>query len=626
MKEHHTSNKTTHLGRAIKSVVGTIYREQTMSENLASPETLQKPKNKWFRTAVVEWLLTVFVVGGLEAVCLLDWRSLCWATGLLILLRLHAAFWHRVLPERWYLVGLICGFLLILLPLAAIHYVIWTHWLNPIAISTSTTFITKPLTSDGKRVDMFHALEKRITPPNPPLENGFRLMVEQFGPAFAFYCSYPFPIYLKTRWEQITDKLQLDSEVAWNSEPQFVFRSPRQMLEDTEKTKNPPPDQKEQQDDYWKNFREMVDARYNLFKPAWDTPWTAEELPDAAQWLEENNVFFDVLGRAVRAPVFFEPFCRGREDDDLRSCFGYQSQAARIAGYLSIRIYYHLGCGDIEKAWYDAMTRLRFAAQQTRFSFHPTQAYGLYSPTFVLDILKYSRPTLEQIRRFRQEAEPFLEPPDEMTLENQKFGGRLLTLDHCLRFTYSWGWGQGPIFRMMAWNQALVKMNRRFDAAWQESLDRAASPRISYSDGCIRHGNLSVRRIIRTLIWYGPFKWFPGLFADEILADTEPADLFYCCPMPLQGYDVRMAETAKAMIRLGLLLAEHKAEQGAYPETLGVFDSPIVIDPFSRNWSFQYERRPDGSCQFYSIGSNGIDEQGASDPNEKTDDISVVLP
>lgn len=596
-----------------------------MESNAASSSAPSKPMHYW-RTLILQYLLTVFVIGGLEAVCLMDWRSLFWAVPILAVLRLHAAFWKRLLPKRFLPLGILAGCVLILMPLCVLHFIVWAYWLNPIAISKETTFITEPLTPNGKRVDFFAALEQRLTPKTPPEENGFRLMVQELGPAFALDCSLPVSDYSKQRWLKLCDKLNLVFPDRSANDWAFEFPNLRQFLEEREETMNPEP-----KDSDAKNHKAWADALNEKYRRLAQTPWSAAEFSDAAEWIEKNKKAFDLLGEAVRMPVFFEPFLQDREDDSLEP-FYFRSQSWQIVRHLPFRVQYYLGRGEMEKAWYDVMTQYRFAFWRERFSYHPSQIWYLHSiepaTAFLEHGLEHGHLTPENIRRYHDEIKPFLSPTDRDILDNQKFGGHLLSLDFLLRFTYSWGWRGVGIPRLFAWNQSLRKINTHFDRAWQESLEKAALPDRHVMDSfCIhQHSDITPWHWIKSAVWYGPFKFFPSIIADEILKKTEPAEHLCCCPLPLQGYDVRRQSTQKAMTGLAFELARYQAEHGTYPETLRMLETAGVLDPYGQGNEFCYERLPQNGYRLCSVGRNGIDDLGIEDYENKKDDIMIQMP
>lgn len=81
-------------------------------------------------------------------------------------------------------------------------------------------------------------------------------------------------------------------------------------------------------------------------------PWTADDLPVMAEWLEANSPALDLVAEAVQKPVFCTPLVLW--DDELPFCEGRTGGAyAAIRGLvrgLAVRANYRLGTGDIDGA------------------------------------------------------------------------------------------------------------------------------------------------------------------------------------------------------------------------------------------------------------------------------------
>ena len=61
---------------------------------------------------------------------------------------------------------------------------------EPLKISPETTYITAPLMSDGKRIDYFRAIEERLYPPEMKTDdNGYRMLVRTIGDPTKYFSS-----------------------------------------------------------------------------------------------------------------------------------------------------------------------------------------------------------------------------------------------------------------------------------------------------------------------------------------------------------------------------------------------------------------------------------------------------
>lgn len=592
------------------------------SEATPSPNPT-KPKRYW-PALIFEYLLTLFVIGGLEAVCLMDWRSLFWAALLLAVLRLHSRFWAWLLPKRLHLLGLQIGMVVILMPLLFLHHVIWAYWLNPVRISKATTYITEPLTPDGSRVDFFAALERRVTPKSPLEENGFRMIVRALGPKVLGYNDEPLDQWKQKRWDELCEKMRLDPN---NLDSICEFYSIDEWVKKDEESKNPMPDDS---DERWKWRSRVYERDQNIRKHLHDRSARIDACPVALQWIQANNEIYDLFGKAVREPVFFTPFFRDRNYPSLYS-MDQLSVSNAISRELKYRIRYFLENGETDRAWYDIMTCFHFTEHEIKNAFN-SQAVFLAMATRplrqVVDVLRQSDLSLETLQRYKNDVEPFLGPLDQTILENVKFGDRLFCLDFLLRNTYDPGWmGPTRIPRDLAWNQAAIDLNRRFEKEWFPP-DRPYRPEHQHDWHRQEASRFKAARIIA---WYlvrkGISKAFPSMMGDFILATQGNV----CgCGFPHEPFDNRGIFVWGRFVRLAFALEEYRLKNGGYPEELislrEIDDRLDWADPFSDDRPFRYERRASTEYILYSVGPNGVDDRGVENFEDKKDDIAIQIP
>ncbi len=90
-------------------------------------------------------------------------------------------------------------------------------------------------------------------------------------------------------------------------------------------------------------------------------PWTAEQIPALARWLEQSTTQFDLIEKATRRTRYYTPLISG----DPPSMVGVllpQAQTSRtIARSLMIRCMFRLGKGDVAGAWQDIQSMHRLA-------------------------------------------------------------------------------------------------------------------------------------------------------------------------------------------------------------------------------------------------------------------------
>ena len=94
-------------------------------------------------------------------------------------------------------------------------FIYWNFLRWPeLKISRETTYITEPLTADGKRVDYLAAYEREFYPPEMKTDdNGYRLIVRALGPGVLATCVACRKLTRRLLFAQICEKLGLDSTV-----------------------------------------------------------------------------------------------------------------------------------------------------------------------------------------------------------------------------------------------------------------------------------------------------------------------------------------------------------------------------------------------------------------------------
>lgn len=313
----------------------------------------------------------------------------------------------------------------------------------PLQISAETTYITEPLTGDG-RVDYFTAAESLHYPPELATdENGFRLLVQSLDVS-----SDASP----EQRRQIYEKLGLDPSLS----PTLTYEDPHLLLMDFVRAEaaagNLPPD--------------MDSASYEreLFERL-DGPWTRDDLPMLSDWLDQNAAALDLLGEAVRKPVFCVPWTRTDEDALLYHVALADVQRIRgfARGYQS-RAMYRLGAGDIEGAIDDIISCARLGRHLQNGGIMIEDLVGIACEAIAFSIGPGSslehQPTEEQWLRFQGELNRLPErKPIEATLEIE----RIAALE---------------IYQQMAWGESIsetadLMQGRSFGVDWNIVMQQA---------------------------------------------------------------------------------------------------------------------------------------------------------
>ncbi|MDY0167373.1 MAG: DUF1559 domain-containing protein, partial [Thermoguttaceae bacterium] len=230
-------------------------------------------------------------------------------------------------------------------------------------ISKETTYITEPLKSDGKQVDYFAALRQATYPPNIATDdNGYRLIIEHLGKA---------PDTTPSEFASICGQLGLDAAAI---RPAKKYQAPDDFLRayaegpefDKSLLKALPRDRRSSEE-----VPEMLES-----KLAW--PWTLNELPMMAAWLEENGPALDLIGEAVRKLIFHMPLAL-QSEGELLSCESWR-EMLRMRAFgqgLSVRANYRIAAGDLDGAIDDVVACNRLGRHVGRGTFHTDLLAGI---------------------------------------------------------------------------------------------------------------------------------------------------------------------------------------------------------------------------------------------------------
>jgi hypothetical protein len=242
----------------------------------------------------------------------------------------------------------------------------------PLVISEKTTRITGPLTDDGY-IDFLKALEQRYYPPELATDdNGFRMFVQQFGDKNVYEKNVSQEDREFYRL-QIYEKLGLDSD----NPPTLTLPVPPCII-------------------------------IEGFK--YDQPWTLEDYPMLADWVNEMDEPLDAIAEAIRKPVFFPPLLQSPEsvESGLPQCLIELIQPdvslfRNIARNFTARATYRIGQGDIDGAINDKLTLHRLGRLTAQRGFMVNHLVGIAIEGIAIAIPIGANPeypfTKEQVQR-----------------------------------------------------------------------------------------------------------------------------------------------------------------------------------------------------------------------------------
>jgi len=241
----------------------------------------------------------------------------------------------------------------------------------PLVISEETTRITGPLTNDGY-IDFFKALEQRFSPSELATdENGYRDFVRLFGYIGSDRKPEDYEFYRLQTYE----KLGLDSDIP----PTLVFPELPQTVDDESLAR----------------------------------PWTLEEFPTLADWVNEIDVPLDAIAETFRKPVCCIPLLL--DSGSMKSGIQYLTPNVitqvvdtyqffrKVVVSFQARAGYRIGLGDIDGAIDDKISIMRFGRHYARIGGFMHHAIGSAFERMALEIPVGANPahppTEEQIRR-----------------------------------------------------------------------------------------------------------------------------------------------------------------------------------------------------------------------------------
>ncbi|MDD3469256.1 MAG: hypothetical protein PHE53_04670 [Thermoguttaceae bacterium] len=135
-------------------------------------------------------------------------------------------------------------------------------------------------------------------------------------------------------------------------------------------------------------------------------PWTAEQNPQAAQWVTETSPLFDTLGAAARKPhyISYYPPCSLISIMVPDLCI-----TRKLARLLMVRCNYRVGNGDIDGAIYDSMTLFHLARHLQQDPILVGRYVGMIIEQMANDTLRlivhFGKPNSAQLASFQSQLE-----------------------------------------------------------------------------------------------------------------------------------------------------------------------------------------------------------------------------
>jgi hypothetical protein len=479
-----------------------------------------------------------------------------------------------------------------------------------VTISRETTHIVQPLREDGY-VDYFAALNQRSREGVTAENNAAVLLWQAVGPAAIVACY----------GEEGCDGFFRELGVPRPADDGEYFLS--QWVYASRIEGDPPrEEQPESTADEWGG---PVDE-----SPTWtsilgeqsarasERPWSAEEFPKLAEWLEANRRPLALVVEASAKERFYSPLIPADKSPTLRMARLPSPQAARqMCGALQTRAMLRLHQGKIDEAWSDLLACHRWArlVAQGPMYLEIIIAHGIDAVACSGDaaLAHHGSLTSEHARRLRADLDQLARLP-----------GWFDRIDPAERFTFLDGVTAVAREGLGVLDCSRDKESRLESLIWQfggnETLDW---------DAILRAGNALFDRLVeigeipdplgKSLLKSGPRRAVSEKLGQLWLALlTAPSAA--CWGVEDRGVMIPV------MAKLSLALAAYRSDRGSYPDALGQlvpeYVKEVPEDPYSGD-ALRYAREGEDYV-LYSVGPNGQDEQGRDYQCEpEGDDVAV---
>jgi len=508
--------------------------------------------------------------------------------------------------RRWWLWGLL---------LVVVGYIAYAHWPydNTIVISPETTYFTEPVNPDGT-VNYVAALNRLMSEGVTPDNNAAVLLLKAQGPDVL-------PVGTRKR---ILRRLDLsDLPLDGNYAVRLDVYDRRKTMEALEAGIQRPKTSS-------KDLKKMLTQ-------ACQGPWSAEDFPLLAEWLEANRHPLALAVEASKRPRYYLPLASAESPESLGDAMWQWHPGLyplRVA--LTARAMKSLQGGDMDGMQADLLACHRLARLVGRSPTWPSVGGALHFESILLDtdftVATSGRLSAPRAKAYLRELQALPDLPNPARAFD--IGVRCEALDAVMMLsrgrplsdTEGIG-GEGP--RVSAdWNLMLRTLNDWHDRMRELSLPPYAEGKekiAKFQEDVGMPDSLGYLRpptqtqAIAYQLGGRPFRKGLTRWVTACLAERFVRGLWVinrsCDKTPVK----------LGLAKLALALAACKAETGTYPETLDEL-KPMYIRELPRDlFSLQpfLYRRVGVGYALYSVGYNGKDDGGWENEDGHADDIVV---
>jgi len=374
--------------------------------------------------------------------------------------------------------------------------------------------------------------------------------------------------------------------------------------------------------------------------PLLQTPWSAQDKPIVAAWLEEISEPLELAVAASRRTHFYLPLVAREGEDSVWGTLSIHPPISFCYVYhaLVVRAMKRFHDKDVDGAWQDALAGLRLARMSAK---HPRLSWNMLMDATARLCVEATSSFAIHGNLTSNQARKYI--ADIRSLGN--FPDIVECLDTMERF---WGLGTFMLLKQqwdhtptssdsanthsmedrlplcLDWNRALRIVNRHYDrlvaASKKPRLQRKEELAQINQDISFEYGTDKFRfSAILVMIFGSPFQ---GTYSDDM------SDAIMSMGTPSVGrlmaaHDVTIMKLE--LVKLALALAACKADKGEFPTSLdelrGKYIPEIPLDIFSGK-PLVY-RRVDKGYLLYSVGDDMKDDGGKDSGGEP--DITVRM-
>jgi hypothetical protein len=492
-----------------------------------------------------------------------------------------------------------------------------------VTISKETTYITEPLRQDGYP-DYIAALNQRASQGVTPENNAAVLFWKAMGPGASDAKN-------RERRFQMLGILPLPEKGNY-----FIpLEAYAKGLMDTEKLPNA------------KTREDGLQAMWAQLGPAMERPWSKQELPLVAGWLEANERPLALLLEASKRPRRYDPLVGGEKaaliDAEWPAIEPYRAVVHALVARSTLRVHE----GKVDDAWEDLLACRRLARLVGQDPMFATQViFSLGSDHFALAgdraILQHPQLSAAQIAKMRDDLTklpPIAKMADAVDIE------RFMYLDGAAMFA----------------REGLTSLKKAFGGAKvTDGLIDSLTTQAFDWDLVLRTGNSwydrsvdALRKPTRAARTESANKINPDFMEQVNAAKGWKSIAMSALLNPREGKSQRIALCLLATLlpdiprfvdvedrgiiqfeltKLAFALAAYRVDNGSYPAKLAELTPKYVADVPKDVFSdaeLHYAREGDGHL-LYSVGVNGKDDGGKTlddaKEGEDWDDLVVRMP